>query len=196
MATIMKACKYSAECHRDQRRKDEKKTPYINHPIEVAEFLTTHGINDDNTIVGALLHDVIEDTNGTEQEITDMFGADVLKIVLECSDDKKLDKVERKRFQISHASHISPEAKLVKLADKYSNISGLLINPPMTWSPAEIYGYVYWGLAVCRKLFGVNDEIDNALKQLFSQYDIDINMSDDKLNDHLEAYYKVIDKSE
>ncbi|VBB18657.1 putative guanosine-3' 5'-bis(diphosphate) 3'-pyrophosphohydrolase MESH1 [Yasminevirus sp. GU-2018] len=194
--TILKAVKYAAECHRDQRRKDQFKTPYINHPVEVAEFLANLGVTDVNTLVGCILHDVLEDTDGTEQQISDLFGDVVLRIVLDCSDDKSLDKIQRKRLQISHAEDIRPEAKLVKLADKYSNISGLLTHPPTSWSEEEIKGYVHWGMAVCRNLYGVNETVDNELRKLFSQHGVDVNMSQTELEKHLEAYYKVIDKSE
>ena len=151
ITNVIAACHYSAECHSQQRRKDVNKTPYINHPIEVANFLTSNGVTDSDTIVAALLHDVIEDTNGTAEEITAKFGKKVCDIVQDCSDDKSLDKVTRKKVQIAHAETISPEAKLVKLADKYSNVSGLLDNPPPSWPKAIVEGYVYWSLAVCRQ---------------------------------------------
>jgi len=189
---IIAACRYAAEKHADQRRKNANKTPYINHPLEVADFLTSHGVTDCDTIIGAVLHDVIEDTDGTPDEIKDMFGENVLSIVLEVSDDKSLDKIERKRIQITHAKGISNSAKLVKLADKYSNISGLLTDPPTSWSEEIIKGYVYWGMAVCRNLYGVDTDIDSALQQLFKQFDIDVDMSDKELMTNVEQYYKFI----
>lgn len=196
MDAVMYACHFAAICHTKQRRKDQDKTPYINHPIEVANFLTHYGVTDRDTICGALLHDVVEDTHGTEADIKQLFNDNVAKIVMECSDDKNLSKVQRKRLQITHALHISDQAKLVKLADKYSNIFGLLTNPPSSWSQEEIKGYVYWGMAVCRNLYGVNPSIDTALKNLFLRHNVDIDMSDDDLSQHLEDYYARIDKSE
>lgn len=194
---IMEAVKYSSVCHRNQRRKDSGKTPYINHPIEAAEFLTSHSVTDCDTIIGTLLHDVIEDTDGTYDEIKARFGENVAKFVMECSDDKKLNKIMRKRLQIKHAASISDQAKLIKLADKYSNISGLLETPPKSWSKEEITGYVTWGLAVCERLYGVNDSIDTAVRDLFKKHGIDATtISDEELNERLETYYKVINKSE
>jgi (p)ppGpp synthase/HD superfamily hydrolase len=149
---VIAAYDYSAKCHANQRRKDVSKTPYINHPIEVAQFLALHFVKSRDIIIGAILHDVIEDTSGTAEEIEQKFGKIVRSIVEEVSDDKSLNKVQRKRLQIEHAKHISPEAKLVKLADKYSNVSGLIDNPPPAWIQAEINGYVYWSMAVCRNL--------------------------------------------
>jgi (p)ppGpp synthase/HD superfamily hydrolase len=193
---IMAATKYAAECHRKQRRKDTEKTPYINHPIEVAEFLTSHGVTDRDTIIAALLHDVIEDTDGTYDDIKRLFGKAVADIVMECSDDKNLHKIIRKRLQITHASSISDSAKLVKLADKYSNVHGLLVNPPATWSQLELIGYVYWAMAVCRKLYGINRSIDKTLQDLFKKHEIDTEKSEEALQNRLEIYYKHIDKSE
>ena len=193
---IMMAAKYASIQHKNQRRKDSEKTPYINHPIDVAEFLTSNDVNDRETIVGGILHDVIEDTDGTYDEIKNLFGENVAKIVEECSDDKKLNKIMRKRLQIEHAASISDKAKLVKLADKYSNISGLLETPPASWSKDEITGYVYWGFAVCKQLSGINSKIDEQILNLFKKHGINTNVSDKELHEHLEKYYKVIDKSE
>lgn len=193
---IMEAVDYAAKCHKDQRRKDFAKTPYINHPVEVAEFLTSRHVTDRDTIIAALLHDVIEDTEGTYDEIEMLFGGIVAEIVVECSDDKDLNKIKRKQLQIEHAEHLSNEAKLVKLADKFSNVKGLLENPPAAWSKMEITGYVYWALAVCRKLYGVNDFVDKAVQDLFKKHTIDVGISQEKLDERLKIYYKHIDKSE
>lgn len=193
---IVAAFHYAAECHSDQRRKDIKETPYINHPIEVANFLAKHGVVDRDVIIGAVLHDVIEDTNGTAEEIAQKFGASVKLIVEECSDDKSLDKVQRKRIQITHAKHISPEAKLVKLADKYSNVSGLLNNAPSVWTKEIVIGYVYWSMAVCRNLYGVLGSVDIDLINLFKKHGLNVDMSDDELNVHVEKYYIVLSEIE
>jgi len=183
---IMMAAKYASICHRKQKRKDSEKTPYINHPIDVAEFLTSNDVKDRDTIIGALLHDVIEDTDGTYDEIKHLFGENVANIVKDCSDDKKLNKIMRKKLQIKHALMISDQAKLVKLGDKYSNISGLLETPPAHWSRDEIIGYVYWGLAVCRKLSGVNSKMDEHMQNLFKKHKINVDISDEELDYRLE----------
>lgn len=193
---IVAAFHYAAECHSDQRRKDIKTTPYINHPIEVANFLAKHGVVDRDVIIGAVLHDVIEDTNGTAEEISQKFGESVKLIVEECSDNKSLGKVRRKRIQVSHAKHISPEAKLVKLADKYSNVSGLLNNAPSEWTKEIVIGYVYWSMAVCRNLFGVLESVDADLIGLFKKHGVDTDMSDDDLQIHIEKYYETINEVE
>lgn len=128
---ILEATNFAAEKHRNQRRKNVEKTPYIGHPIEVATLLTRGGVNDESVLIAALLHDTIEDTETTIEEITEKFGEDVAHIVMECTDDKSMDKVSRKKFQIVHAANISVQGKLVKLADKLSNLGDLFRNPPI-----------------------------------------------------------------
>jgi (p)ppGpp synthase/HD superfamily hydrolase len=196
LQAITYACKRASEWHKKQTRKDSDKTPYINHPIEVAEFLTFNGITDRDVIIAAYLHDVVEDTDGTYEDIRVLFGDNVTKIVEECSDDKGLDKIKRKEEQIKHASHISDSAKLVKAADKYSNIRGLLETPPAFWSKDEIIGYVHWGFSVCRKISGVNSNVDSALIELFLRHKIDVEMTEKDLEDRITKYYRIIDKSE
>ena len=127
---VLEATNFAAEKHRNQRRKNVEQTPYINHPIEVATILTRAGINDEDALIAALLHDTIEDTETSVEEVTERFGSNVIRIVMECTDDKKLDKVTRKKYQISHAAEISVQGKLVKLADKLSNLGGMFRNPP------------------------------------------------------------------
>ena len=117
-----KCLNFAAIKHRDQRRKDPQKTPYINHPIGVANILSEEGdVTDLTTLMAAVLHDTVEDTDTTFEEIEENFGAEIRKIVEEVTDDKKLPKMERKQLQIEHAKHASPKAKVVKLADKLYN---------------------------------------------------------------------------
>lgn len=122
----MKAADFAAKKHRDQRRKDPQQTPYINHPIGVANILINEGGVDDPIVLqAALLHDTVEDTETTLDEIEEHFGPKVRGIVAEVSDDKDLPKEERKRLQVVNAPHKSKEAKLVKLADKLYNLRDL-----------------------------------------------------------------------
>lgn len=205
LAKLLNSCSFAAKKHRNQRRKDSERTPYINHPIDVANILARAGITDLDTLIGGILHDTIEDTDTDQEEIRLLFGDNVLKIVLECSDDKSLHKVERKKLQIEHASHISNSAKLVKLADKYSNLLDILSNPPSSWSKEEIEGYIIWGYAVVSKLKGINEKLDNDFELLFKSsgiiFENDVVKlcfppSVNQLNELLEKYYKCIDKSE
>jgi guanosine-3',5'-bis(diphosphate) 3'-pyrophosphohydrolase len=116
IALILRAAAFAADKHRNQRRKDADASPYINHPIALANVLAQAGIDDTAVLAAALLHDTIEDTDTTTEELLDAFGAQIAGIVCEVTDDKSLPKAERKRLQIEHAPHLSVPAKLVKLS--------------------------------------------------------------------------------
>jgi GTP diphosphokinase / guanosine-3',5'-bis(diphosphate) 3'-diphosphatase len=132
---IIKASAFAAAKHRNQRRKDAEASPYINHPIALADVLANEGgIEDPTVLCAAILHDTIEDTETTPEELERHFGRHVAAIVLEVTDDKSLEKHVRKQLQIDHAPHISREAKLVKLADKICNLRDILDSPPADWS--------------------------------------------------------------
>lgn len=121
--------------HKSQRRLDPEKTPYINHPIGVAKILTAEGnVTDMNVLMAAILHDTVEDTETTFEEIEELFGPKIKGIVAEVTDDKTLPKAERKRLQIVHAKDSSHDAKLVKLADKLYNLRDLERCTPERWT--------------------------------------------------------------
>ena len=135
MSIVVRAAYFAAEKHKDQRRKDVDATPYINHPLELASILIDEGgIDDAITICAALLHDTIEDTETTAEELRRDFGERVTAIVLEVTDDKSLDPLTRKRLEKEHAPHLSHRAKLVKLADKTANIRDIATMPPIGWT--------------------------------------------------------------
>src|SRR5512134_20524 len=131
---LLKALRFSAEKHVDQRRKDARSSPYINHPIQVVETLWRVGkVRDVTLLVAAILHDTIEDTATTPEEIRDEFGEEVLALVLEVTDDKSLPKQVRKQLQVETASHKTGNAKLLKLADKICNVHDVVKSPPSVW---------------------------------------------------------------
>jgi GTP diphosphokinase / guanosine-3',5'-bis(diphosphate) 3'-diphosphatase len=144
MDLFTRALVFAAAKHRDQRRKDARGTPYIEHPIGVAHRLAEHGIYDVYTLAAAALHDTLEDTDTGEAELRREFGDRVADMVLECSDDRRLPKAQRKRLQVEHAATISMGAQLVKWADKMDNLADLAVNPPPTWDRARIEGYYVW----------------------------------------------------
>ena len=160
LALLLRATSFAAAKHKDQRRKDQT-TPYINHPIAVAENLTNiGGITDINTIVAAILHDTIEDTETTGVELETHFGPEIRKIVEEVTDDRKLPKEERKRLQIVHAPHVSDSAKRLKLADKCANLADIISHPPTDWSHERKLKYVNWATEVAKGLRGVNRALE------------------------------------
>lgn len=172
---LLKAIHFSAMKHRDQRRKDTAKSPYINHPVHIVKILwEIGGVRDESTLVAAILHDTIEDTLTSPEEIRASFGEKVLTLVLEVTDDKSLPKAERKRLQIEHAPHLSPGAKLIKLADKTSNLGDVLHSPATDWSLQRRQEYLLWTEQVVAGLRGANqalekqyDEYLEAGKQIF-----------------------------
>src|ERR1041385_3192371 len=106
ISLLIKAVKFSAEKHKTQRRKGAEGSPYINHPIDVAEMLWNAGsVRDIPVLAAAMLHDTVEDTTTTPAEIEEHFGQVVRSLVQEVTDDKSLPKSERKRLQIEHAPH-------------------------------------------------------------------------------------------
>ena len=163
---LLKAVKFAADKHRTQRRKNAMASPYINHTIDVAEMLVRVGqVSDFNVIVAALLHDTLEDTETEPEEIQNVFGETVLSLVVEVTDDKNLPKHVRKELQVQNAPHKSDGAKLIKIADKISNLSDIIDSPPAGWSLQRRIEYLNWAERVAIGLRGVNP----ALEQLFDE---------------------------
>ncbi|MGH8664373.1 MAG: HD domain-containing protein [Burkholderiales bacterium] len=149
MALVLKAAEFAAEKHRHQRRKDAHASPYINHPIALAKLLANEGgIADADVLCAALLHDTIEDTETTAEELRAKFGEVITDIVLEVTDDTTLSKEDRKRLQIEHAPQASHKAKLVKLADKICNLRDIISSPPAKWSLERKQEYFDWAAKV------------------------------------------------
>lgn len=195
MNRLIKAIDFAANKHRNQRRKDAAKTPYINHPVEVMRLISDAGIMDEDILMAAVLHDTVEDTETTYDELVNNFGTKVADIVMECSDDKNLPKEIRKQLQIEHARFASDGAKYIKYGDKYSNLSGLLVNPPSSWSSDEIHGYAVWSYAVIKQIKGLSKHFDDLFDELFTNFGI-CNISDEDLESELIKYYVNIKQSE
>jgi GTP diphosphokinase / guanosine-3',5'-bis(diphosphate) 3'-diphosphatase len=170
LSWFIKALSFSAGKHRHQRRKDGAASPYINHPIEVANILWTVGeVDDVITIMAALLHDTIEDTDTTPEEIRLSFGDEVLGLVLEVSDDKSLPKKERKQNQIKHSPHLSRRAKQIKLADKICNVHDIAYTPPDHWPRQRRIDYLQWAQEVIDGLRGVNKPLEQFFDDTLAQ---------------------------
>jgi guanosine-3',5'-bis(diphosphate) 3'-pyrophosphohydrolase len=179
---IFKALEFASGRHRAQFRKGQDRTPYINHPIQVANVLVNEaGEKDPVLLSAAILHDVIEDTvNSTEEKqdlidkISEIFGKEVLSVTMEVTDDKTLDKKVRKQLQIDEASHKSVNAKKLKIADKIMNIRDITHDPPADWPVQRIIEYIDWSEKVVSGLRGVNkileDKFDESLKVCKSKY--------------------------
>lgn len=167
---ILKALKFSADKHRNQRRKNREASPYINHPIDVAEMLVRVGhVENPEIIVAALLHDTIEDTETTPEEIEKEFGQNVLSLVMEVTDDKRLSKAERKELQVKNAPHKSVGAKQIKIADKISNLRDITHSPPTKWPLQQRQEYVNWADRVLAGLRGVNPALDRYYDEIATE---------------------------
>jgi len=166
---VLEALRFAAERHRRHTRKDGE-TPYVNHLIDVADLLARVGcVTEREVLVAAVLHDTIEDTGTKREEIALVFGPRVAELVAEVSDDKSLHKDERKRLQILHAPGLSRQAKLIKLADKISNVVDVVERPAREWSLERRREYFDWSRDVVAGCRGTNE----ALEALFDAVDAD-----------------------
>lgn len=165
---ILKAAQFAAHKHKDQRRKDAHASPYINHPIELANVLRQEGqVDDPQVIAAALLHDTIEDTQTSYSELRGQFGVEIAEMVAEVTDTKWLEKKSRKRLQISKAAQASYGARLVKLADKICNVRDIIASPPDGWSPARKREYFDWAKSVVDQIRGTNARLERRFDQLY-----------------------------
>ena len=170
VALILRASAFAAHKHRNQRRKDVDASPYINHPLTLATVLANEGgVADAVTLCAALLHDTVEDTDTTANELQREFGAEICGVVLEVTDDRSSPKAERKRLQIEHAAAISGRAKLVKLADKISNLRDVATSPPAGWPLERRREYFDWAKAVVDRLRGVHPGLEAVFDHAFAR---------------------------
>ena len=165
LGLVLDALRFASQKHRDQRRKDSFQSPYINHLIHVVDILWRVGqIHDRDVLVAAVLHDVIEDTETTTEEIAARFGENIAHLVQEVTDDKTLNKEQRKRLQLENAPHKSYGARLIKLADKTSNVHDIGHAPPR-WPLARREQYVEWSCAVVQGLRGTHQALEDFFDQ-------------------------------
>ena len=165
---LARALDFAAHKHRDQRRKGAASEPYINHPAEVARIVAEATAGRDPVLVlGALLHDTIEDTKTTQDELAREFGPEVASLVAEVTDDKGLDPAERKRLQVKNAPHKTPRAKLIKIADKTSNLRAILASPPVDWDLTRKREYFEWAAQVVAGCRGINRALESQFDEAY-----------------------------
>ena len=164
MEKLINALYFAADKHKDQRRKGADALPYINHPIAVAHLLMEAGINDQDLLCAALLHDVIEDCDVSYIDLVRKFGLRVADIVLEVSDNPLA--ANRKLEQIAKIKKISREAKLIKLADKICNVRDVIISPPVRWDAERKNKYIEFSKEICNGAYGFNSFLDLVAVQL------------------------------
>jgi guanosine-3',5'-bis(diphosphate) 3'-pyrophosphohydrolase len=160
-ATLLKAALFAAKKHRLQRRRDVDASPYINHPLAVATLLAADGaVSDQELLIAALLHDTIEDTGTSPEEIKEAFGEAVLQLVAEVTDDKSLPKSERKQLQFDHAATLSGRARELKIADKICNVRDIGPDSPVGWDVQRKVEYLNWAARVVEQCRGVNCRLE------------------------------------
>ena len=170
LGAFVRAVAFAADKHRNQRRKDADASPYINHPIALASVLADEGgVSDITVLCAPVLHDTIEDTETTAEELTTVFGPKVATVVLEVTDDKSLEKHIRKQRQIEHAPYISTEAKLVKLADKICNMRDIQASPPANWSLDRKLAYFDWAAQVVAGVRGVHPGLEAVFDDIYAR---------------------------
>ena len=166
-AEILFTVNFAAEKHRTQKRKDADESPYINHPIAVAKLLSQVGkVSDLPTLKAALLHDTIEDTDTTVDELERKFGIEICNLVMEVTDDKNLPKEERKRLQVEHSPELTKRAKMIKIADKICNILDITHSPPTSWSLERRVEYLDWADKVVAACRGVNERLERRFDEV------------------------------
>uniref|UniRef100_A0A0M3IFB7 Guanosine-3',5'-bis(diphosphate) 3'-pyrophosphohydrolase MESH1 n=1 Tax=Ascaris lumbricoides TaxID=6252 RepID=A0A0M3IFB7_ASCLU len=170
VTVIMKAVDLAARRHRCQRRADPARTPFINHPVGVAYILTNEAkVYDAVTIVAAILHDILEDTETTYIEIREMFGHEVATIVSECTIDKSQSRDARKEKQIRNASKLSHKAKLVELADKLYNMRDIERVMPLCWNARRKREHFEWARDYVAEMKGTNEALETAIDEVISR---------------------------
>jgi guanosine-3',5'-bis(diphosphate) 3'-pyrophosphohydrolase len=167
---LLSAAAFAASRHRDQKRKGADASPYINHPLDVANVLAgVGGVVDVEVLVAALLHDTVEDTDTSPDELEERFGTRVRELVDEVSDDKSLPKQERKQIQVEHSYSLSPGAKLLKLGDKICNVRDVVEAPPSDWPLSRRLDYLDWATAVVAGCRGINAPLERHFDQLVAE---------------------------
>jgi guanosine-3',5'-bis(diphosphate) 3'-pyrophosphohydrolase len=167
---ILRAIDFAARKHRDQRRKDEEASPYINHPIAVSLLLAEiGGITDSEVLAAAILHDTLEDTDTKSEELERTFGTRIRRLVEEVTDDKNLPKATRKHLQIEHARQLSASAVLIKLGDKISNVIDVTHSPPTTWDLQRRREYLDWAEAVVANCLKVNSALEEYFLRVLAE---------------------------
>ncbi len=166
---ILRAVAFAAHKHRDQRRKDKDASPYINHPIQLAKVLWEEGgVRDAEVIAAALLHDTLEDTETSLQELRGEFGEDIVEIVLEVTDTQWIKKQVRKRLQVARARYSSEQARLVKLADKICNLRDMSAHPPAGWPLERKQQYFDWAKEVVDRLRGTHAVLEQKFDEVYA----------------------------
>lgn len=166
LSLVIRAARFASSRHAGQERKGIDGGPYFDHPLEVASLLASVGRVDDPVILAAaLLHDTLEDTETSPEELEEQFGQLVRRLVEEVSDDKSLPRGERKELQVERSRQYSPGARLIRIADKISNLRGVRDRPPPEWSADRRREYLEWAARVIRNCRGTSPPLEKLFDE-------------------------------
>ncbi len=163
---IIKAADLAARAHANQRRKGEGDIPYVNHCTAVARLVATVS-NNEATLAAALLHDTVEDSDATLEQIADEFGPDVAAIVdavTDADDITDLPLAERKAKQAEKMRTAPDGAKLVKIADQTSNLTDI-VNIPPGWSVEKRTAYLEGATQVVAACRGASETLEQKFDE-------------------------------
>jgi len=163
---LARALDFAARRHSSQRRKGLAAEPYINHLAEVALLLASGG-GEPVLVAAGLLHDTLEDTAPTPEELGREFGQEILGLVREVTDDKSQPREARKLLQIQTAGFKSPRARQIKIADKTSNLLSMAASPPLGWGRRRRLEYLHWAREVVNRCRGVNAVLEKAFDEAY-----------------------------
>ena len=167
LSEFIRAVHFAADQHRDQRRKGVDASPYINHPIAVAELIASvAGVDDVVVLQAAVLHDIVEDTEVSLEAVEARFGSAVAGLVAEVTDDQSLSGMARKEAQVLGANRLSEGAKLIRLSDKICNVFDVARNPPARWSADRRRNYVEWTARVVESCRGASPALEARFDQV------------------------------
>lgn len=157
--SLLSAIRFASLHHASQKRKSTGE-PYLNHLIEVAQILQFYeSSSNENTLIAAVLHDILEDTEVTSIGVKYLFGDEVSKIVLELTCDSANNSDDKKIALLNQVTTGSNEARIIKLADIISNVSSI----PTLWALDRKLGYIDW----CKKVAKVCSSSSERLYEYF-----------------------------
>lgn len=160
---LLAAFDLAARRHSGQHRGDEGQSPFMNHVVAVAAVLAVEGgVTDLDLLTAAVLHDSVEDTPTTFEELTEQFGPIVAGLVREVTDDAVLPYARRKELQIANAPTLSAAAKQLRVADKIANLRDITERPPVGWSLERRSQYLSWSEQVVAGCRGANPQLDRV----------------------------------
>ena len=167
---ILAALGFAARKHRDQRKPDATPSNSITQPIQLAHVLGVEGnIADEQVIAAAILHDTIEDTETTNEELRQHFGLTIAEVVGEVTNDLSISAQERKLRQLEQAPQFSRRAKLIKLAERICDLRDMADNPPPDLTTRQIQDYFDWSREVVDCMRGISPSLEAAFDEVYAR---------------------------